>query len=467
MNAIPRPAKTHSRPVLLPLALTVIIAAASAATIRVDSVDTLRAAIDRAQPGDRIVLQNGAYTTHDALKITCAGTEAAPIVIAAETVGGVEIAGAAGFEAVAPAAFVTLEGFRFTHASGKTTIGSGTRRVRFSRNTFVCPGEGPYLLVSGDEAEVDHNEFRDKRTLGNMISVTGTGSQVARKLWIHHNYFHDFADAHGNGAETIRFGLSGLSMSTGNGLVESNLFVHCEGENELISNKSSGNTYRYNTFLDAPGAQLTLRHGNECVVYGNYFRNTDGLRIFGDRHAVMGNYFENNRRGINLGNGDGEVADGAALTSHDRPDGCIIAFNTLLGNATHYQMDGRKEGLGATHTTFARNIVAGGGVVAKIDGPNPDARWFGNVTAHTGNAGSLPPAGFAQAEAHFIITGDGHLLAVPGPVTLASSRGFYPAAISLDRVPVAKADAALNPAYTVRGALVKILSPADVGPGAK
>jgi len=125
--------------------------------------------------------------------------------------------------------------------------------------------------------------------------------QIAQRVWIHHNYFHDFTNAGVNGAETIRFGLSGLSMSTGNGMIEYNLFIRCNGENELISNKSSGNTYRYNTLIDSPGAQLTLRHGNDCQAYGNYFRNTDGLRVYGDRHQIFSNYFEGNTKGIDMG----------------------------------------------------------------------------------------------------------------------------------------------------------------------
>ena len=55
-------------------------------------------------------------------------------------------------------------------------------------------------------------------------------------------------------------------MSKGLGVIEQNLFVRCIGENEMMSIKSGSNTIRDNTLLDSPGAQLTLRHGNENVV---------------------------------------------------------------------------------------------------------------------------------------------------------------------------------------------------------
>ena len=75
-------------------------------------------------------------------------------------------------------------------------------------------------------------------------------------------------------------------MSKGLGVIEQNLFVRCVGENELMSIKSGSNIIRDNTLIDSPGAQLTLRHGNGNIVYGNYLRGTDGIRIFGDRNRV-------------------------------------------------------------------------------------------------------------------------------------------------------------------------------------
>ena len=56
-------------------------------------------------------------------------------------------------------------------------------------------------------------------------------------------------------------------------MVEKNLFEKCNGETECISNKSCGNIYRENTFLEVSGT-LTLRHGNGCIVERNVFSAT-------------------------------------------------------------------------------------------------------------------------------------------------------------------------------------------------
>jgi poly(beta-D-mannuronate) lyase len=440
----------------------------SAAVHVVDSIAALQKQINSAAPGDTITLKNGRYETSAAIAVTCAGAPGRPITLTAESVGGVEIAGTHGFNVGKPAAHVVIAGFKLTHASGRNAIAAGTSGVRFTRNTFQCTGAGPYLTVSGDDAQVDYNEFRDKATVGNMINVTGSGSQVARGLWIHHNYFHDFTNARENGAETIRFGLSGLSMSTGRGLVEHNLFVRCRGENELISNKSCGNTYRYNTFLDSAGAQLTLRHGNDCVVYGNYFRNTDGLRIFGDRHQVFSNYFEGNSLGINLGNGGGEVADGAALTSHDRPDGCVIAFNTLIENKTHYQMNARKDGLGATNTTFANNILVGGGTAVKIEGPNPGAKWSGNLFWRTKETGNMPAEGFATGDPRLAADANGIFHLQAGSPAIDSAVGEF-AAVTADQDGQSRSGKKDKGAdeFATGAVVARFLTVQDVGPAAK
>jgi hypothetical protein len=386
--------------------------------------------------------------------------------------------GASAFNLSSPAAHVTIQGFKFTDSEA-INIGSGTSHCRFTRNLVelsIPPRRTlAYVNVSGDDVEIDHNEFRNKSTLGNMLSVRGSGGQVARRLWVHHNYFHDFKKPGGNGAETIRLGLSGLSMSTGNAMVEYNLFIRCEGENEIISNKSCGNTYRYNTVLDCRGGEISQRHGNDCLYYGNYMRNTQGMRIFGDRHKIFSNYFESNSVGVHIGNGDGEVARGDKLTSHDRPDDNIVVFNTFINNRVHFEMAGRRGGLGASNTIVANNIFQGGGTVAHIDNGAPySGTWTNNICWETSNIGSMPVSGCSNVNPLLLKDANGQCHLRSDSPAIHAGVGAYDCKGTYSSFPFVTTDIDGQPrgakpdigADEFSGApvLVRILNTNDVGP---
>jgi hypothetical protein len=203
-------------------------------------------------------------------------------------------------------------------------------------------------------------------------------------------------------------------------------------------------------------------------VYGNYLRNTEGLRIFGDRHQIFSNYFEKNYIGINLGNGGAEVADGAPLTSHDRPDNCVIAFNTLVDNRTHYQMSRRAPtALGATNTTFANNILQGG-VAAKIEGPNAGAVWTGNIAWRISSPGDLPADGYTS-EDPLLAAGEAGIPRLPaGSPAINSAVGDYPAVIfDFDGQPRSGEKDKGADEFSEEPVVARILSPQDVGPNAK
>jgi len=386
-------------PILALCVCAIFFATASrAATYVVSSISELNTRISGAVAGDVIIVTNGVYSSSSAINITRTGTAANPITIMAQTIGGVEIAGSRGFTLSSPAAYITIQGFIFTHTNS-ISISSGTSHCRLTRNTIELSNPGTndisYINISGDDVQIDHNELGNKSNLGEMLDIAGSGSLVARRLWVHHNYFHNFSSPGGNGAETIRWGLSGLSLSTGDGLCEYNLFVHCEGENEMISNKSSGNTYRYNTVRDCVGGQISQRHGNDCYYYGNYMTNTDGIRVYGDRHRIFSNYLENNTTGVDMGNGDGDVYNGAPLTAHDRPDDNIVVYNTFINNSTHYEMTGRTGGLGSSNTVVANNIFMNGGSMASISSSAPyTGTWSNNIRWQTSSAGNMPATGY-------------------------------------------------------------------------
>lgn len=380
---------------------TVMETRLSGAPVVVRSLAEFQTAIDRAAPGDTVLLASGKYTAARDITITRAGAEGRPIVIAAQVPGTVEITGTGGIALVSPAAYVTISGFRFTHSASHAKTGPGTRFCRWTRNIFETPGDGEDLTIAGSDQEVDHNIFQNKNAMGRFLAIRGSGSQIAERLRIHHNYFAHFKSQGGkNGAEAFQFGLSGFSLSSSNSIVEYNLFEDCAGENELISVKASAVTLRYNTVSNCP-AQFTLRHGNKCLVYGNYFVNTPGLRIFGDDHLVYSNYFEHCNPAITIGNGDGEVADGAQLTAHDRPDRLLIAFNTLVDNEVNITMTRRKDGMGATFVTVANNMISGGGPAAVIEGPCPHAMWSGNILFGTRGAGDMPDKGYTKEDQQF------------------------------------------------------------------
>jgi poly(beta-D-mannuronate) lyase len=378
------------------LMLTVVcILPAMAATITVSSLSALQTAINSANPGDVIILTNGVYTTTADITISKQGTASQPITIESQSILGAEIKGSNGFAVNSPAKYIVIRGFKFTHASSQATIASGTSFIRWTQCLFQTTGDGEYLQINGNDHEIDHNTFQHKNSLGKFITVRGTGSQIAQRLWIHHNYFLNQDPQSGNGNETIQFGLSGYSLSNTNSIFEYNLFEECEGENELLSVKASKLTVRFNTIRNCP-AQLTLRHGNFCEVYGNYFVNTPGIRIFGDDHKIYSNHFESCNPAINMGNGDGEVADGDALTVHDRPDRNFVVYNTLVNNTTNYTQSNRTNGLGSTWSTFANNIIQGGGVAASISGPYSNATWSNNIIYQTGGAGSMPSGSYTN-----------------------------------------------------------------------
>jgi poly(beta-D-mannuronate) lyase len=113
---------------------------------------------------------------------------------------------------------------------------------------------------------------------------------------IDHNYFGPRPALGVNGGETIRIGTSTWSMHDSYTKVENNVFDRCNGEMEIISNKSGHNIITNNLFYECEGT-LTYRHGNNSEVSYNYFignnkKNTGGIRIIGENQNVHHNYLQ-------------------------------------------------------------------------------------------------------------------------------------------------------------------------------
>jgi hypothetical protein len=108
--------------------------------------------------------------------------------------------------------------------------------------------------------------------------------------------FRDFQAPEGAGGdygmEAFRPGYSYQSKFVSRTLMEYCYFTRCNGDGEIISNKARENVYRYNTFESNGESHVTLRHGSNTAVYGNFFLDGAGIRIKeGQNDMVYNNYF--------------------------------------------------------------------------------------------------------------------------------------------------------------------------------
>ncbi|MBX7210093.1 MAG: polysaccharide lyase 6 family protein [Verrucomicrobiaceae bacterium] len=259
------------------------------------------------RPGDVIVLAAGEWKDA-ALKLDADGTEAAPVRIKALTPGTTLLTGNSRLSISGD--HIIVEGLWFKNPTGDEALEFRTRsdqlasdcRVTQCAVTNDLPADDTghsarFASIYGARNRIDHCLFQGKTTLGTTMVVWLAGETTDQgRHHIDHNYFGPRPPLGKNGGETIRIGDSKTSMQRADCVVEDNVFERCDGEGECISNKSCGNLYQHNTFLAVSGT-LTLRHGNDCTVQKNTFlgqgaKGTGGVRVIGERHRVLGNYFE-------------------------------------------------------------------------------------------------------------------------------------------------------------------------------
>ena len=272
----------------------------------IDDPAMLESAQKTAQPGDDLILAEGEW--RDAkLVFRGQGTESAPIRLKAAKPGKTVITGKSILRIHGE--HLVVEGLLFQDPDPTVSDLINFRmdsdelahNCRMTDCTVISTQQGNssqesrWIGLYGSDNRVDHCTFEGKSGKGTTFVVwLGNGSEGRHQ--IDHNYFGPREKLGKNGGETIRLGDSKSSILTGACVVEKNLFEKCNGETECISNKSCGNIYRDNTFLEVSGT-LTLRHGNDCLIEKNVFlgnkaRGTGGVRIIGEDHVVRGNYFE-------------------------------------------------------------------------------------------------------------------------------------------------------------------------------
>ena len=402
-------------------------------TINVTSVASLMGAIEAAVPGDHIILADGSYDTTEWLEsnsaetllISAKGTEQAPIVITAMSLGSTEIKGPAGFR-VSDASHLIIQGFKFTHSQDNSGSSDdmaiqceNCKNVRFTRNYFSLTTttnvQSDWLGITSMEStnnRIDHNTFANKATNGVFVLILGSNDDVSRHNRIDHNYFHNQLNPVGNGGECLRIGNSVLALENAYAAVEYNLFEKCNGDMESVTVKSSSNLIRSNTFRDNHGS-LTLRHGNNNTVEGNFFLyGENGIRIYGHDHKIINNYFEGNYGADSLSTlvvGSGTVVEDLAYSNdeHSQPQNIVVAYNTFVKNKSNIVIGENSRPLHPLKTTVSSNIILGDfGALVDYKGGQDDV-WEDNILWGLADEGSIPSTGYTSTDPVLELDSDG------------------------------------------------------------
>jgi parallel beta-helix repeat protein len=293
---------------------------------RITDLAELTSRIKIAKPGDVLVLPAG--TLKDwTVDITSSGTKDAPITIRGQGCDKSVFTGKSAIR-LNGVSYVHLKDFGVSDTTGSAVVFNSTRYCSLSHASFTEVKYAPVIKLAGNgqSNQIASCHFFNNPVKNIQISIGGTAPV---KTIIRNNLFEDVPPIGGNGRETIQIGQNQPVYGNveANALVESNRFIRCNGEAEIISNKSSGNRYIGNIFLECEG-ELVMRGGSGCTIENNRFENcSGGIRLSGKDHIIRNNVIWKSRRfGIRLLYG---VSD-TPPAFYQAVSGCTIENNTIV-----------------------------------------------------------------------------------------------------------------------------------------
>ena len=246
-----------------------------------------------------------------------------PLVIRANNIGECTIGGT-GQIAVTNARNVWLYGINFRHDTSeeRTVLFKECKNCVIAGCDFQTTSshkrkdeeenkEYPwynYLAISGGDCNcVGYNNFHDKQSSrGHFLWLAGGKLENnipigPKRTVIEYNLFRNIPgikNKNGNmdKGEAIKMGDSKLHLKAFGSIVRYNVFKKCQGDAEVITNKSCCNIYHHNSFRGNIGS-LVLRHGIYNIVRDNYFLGRyNGIRVFGTKQLVKNNFFRSSKK---------------------------------------------------------------------------------------------------------------------------------------------------------------------------
>lgn len=407
----------------------------SSAQLYYTDAEDLETDVNATSSGGTFIVTNGTYNDFEAT-FENTGSPTNPIIIKAESIGGVILTGESKF-VFKKSGYCVLQGFVFDATSDETLVKlEGCHHIQITRNILeLATTESvkwvyiggvwndntvPFLYPSHHNV-IDHNVFQNKTTPGHYITVDGSHEEVGSdEVYyqstydvIRMNHFRNNGPRAVNEQESIRIGWSEMSPSSGYTIVEHNLFENCDGDPEVISVKSCDNIIRHNTFRSNYGS-LSLRHGNRNLVESNFFFGgnkpvgtsatgsslyTGGIRIYGTDHVVINNYMEglNGTRWdapITLTQGDAIDGQSTNYSKHFRAERVLIANNSLINNEHGIELgfdNNNNYNKDLKDIIIANNTITGSenALVSIVDvnnDPGAEIMWWNNLMYPMGNA---------------------------------------------------------------------------------
>ncbi|MDA7746413.1 VCBS domain-containing protein [Psychromonas sp.] len=421
--------------------------------------DDLTTTLANAVGGDEIIITGGDSIS---FKDVCFDS---PVIIRAATVGSIALETAS----ITRSQNIILQGFEFGPNDNSTLLKIvDSKNIKILRNKFdhmdVTEGQTSLVLTGASETiTIAYNEFLDKNVIteeatgdfdsdGEPYYSINSGSYIkfqyddelntmTKEAHIHHNYFKNIAPYVKTGnttpegdsdREAIVFGDSGSQDVETNHLIEYNLFEDCDGENEIMTVKTSNNEFSNNTFLNSMGS-LSFRLGHDNKAIDNYFYGTGasdsvedanyetgGIRVYGANHIVTGNYITGLsgtswRSPILIDSGD--VSDSSNGNSHEAPTNVTVSDNTLVDNLGGGIYIGRDNySIVPTGITISDNVVTGSeGVLFDNYADSLTNTWSGNQSYATGSA--LDTSGGALNSSELEILTAEPTIVAPTPLT--------------------------------------------------
>jgi len=449
---------------------------------RVSSAAQISATLGIARPGDTLTMTNGIWS-NASIMFAGYGTASTPILLRAESYGGVVLSGTSTLRI--SGRNLVVDGLLFrngTSPSGAVIEFQGSNGESDSCRLTNCsiiaynPADltvdYKWISLYGTRNRVDHCYIQGKKHQGSTL-VVWVDPARANFHQIDHNYFGPRPRLPGNGGETIRVGTGAVSEGNSCTIVEYNYFLQCNGDAEFVSNKSGGNIYRYNTFVGCQGT-LSMRQGSGATIegnfiFGNHLPGTGGIRLMGTDHKVYNNYVsgvDDSKSGCALAMMNGTLP--GVSPNYDQVKRAVVAFNTFVDNNYTIGFGVNNNGgvLQPDSCLIANNVFSNNNTkpIITVYTVPTNVTWQGNICFGS-SLGITQPPGITFSDPKMGLAADGLWRPTSLSPVVNAAVGSFPYVVTdmdgqlRDATPDVGADEISFSPVTRRP-----LTPADVGP---